>query len=716
MIKRGKSKIIKSICSFEIILFLSMSFAVAFVMNAGMVSGIGEYDQFNSEPATSNLQVPSDAGLNEEFLNEFDFWKKGEGPSVGSGTTLPSITGDTYNYKIPLTGTPVNGFFTVNLVEGLVWAIAVVGIVQLVGNLAGLDPEITNALSVSLGAGIVAGKAAYGLALKSQTVVDTGVFSGAGWTGLGVGAIVAFAIFVALYKKEKKKLVSFQCLPFEPPIGGEKCEECNKDSFRPCSEYRCRSLGQACQLLNTGTNEERCAWVNPRDVNSPTISPWGEALKPSGLSYVPDTTIRPPNRGVKITRVGAKDGCIQAFTPLEFGVILNEPAQCKLDYSPNKTFDQMQFYFGGSNYHRYNHTQKMKLPSPETGELSADLAPELENDGFFSLYVQCRDANDNVNEDKFVFNFCVDKSPDTTPPLIEGTSINSGGFVRHNADNVPIELYVNEPAECKWSRDSKNYDDMENSMQCGTEIYQINADLNYVCSGNLTGVKNQETNKFYFRCKDQPSKAESERNVNTQSYELLLKGSQPLNILNVEPNGTIFGSTDTVVVDLSIKTDDGAEEGKSLCYFSATGLPDSYIAMFESNSFEHRQKLDLISGNYKYFVRCIDFGGNSADSNTEFSIFVDKQTPKVTRAYKEEGLKVVTDEDAQCVYDLKSCNYEFNEGLPMIYSNPSLKRNHFVEWKANSIYYIKCGDLYNNVPSPNECSIIVNSVELTKGL
>ena len=41
--------------------------------------------------------------------------------------------------------------------------------------------------------------------------------------------------FVLLYKKESKKLISFQCLPFEPPIGGSKCEECNKDPFRPCS-------------------------------------------------------------------------------------------------------------------------------------------------------------------------------------------------------------------------------------------------------------------------------------------------------------------------------------------------------------------------------------------------------------------------------------------------------------------------------------------------
>ncbi len=612
--------------------------------------------------------------------------------------------------KIPL-GTGYGYNFVAHLAEGVIWGGVVALIIKLIGPSLGLDQKQADAAALAAFGGIVTGKFTYGL-FTQNFVYNHPILSYGG--GLVVGGLVAFAIFAATYKKEKKKLVSFQCLPFEPPIGGAKCEECNKDLFRPCSEYRCRALGQACQLLNPGTNEERCTWVNPKDVNSPIISAWGDALKPKGLSYVPDNAIRPPNRGVKIVR--GSGGCIQAFTPLEFGVILNEPAQCKIDYNPNKTFDNMEFYFGGSNYYRYNHTQKMKLPAPDSGNVgeSGGLAPELKNDGFFSLFTQCRDANGNVNVDKFVFNFCVDKSPDTTPPVIEGTSIKSGGFVRFDASNVPIEVYTNEPAECKWSRDSRDYKDMENTMNCGTETYQINADLNYVCSSNLTGIRNQQDNKFYFRCKDQPDKPESERNVNTQSYELVLRGSQPLSILSVEPNGTIFGSTDTIPVDLSVRTDDGAEEGKAICYFSTTGLPDSYIAMFETNSFEHRQKLDLRDGSYKYFFRCIDFGGNSADSESSFSVEIDKEIPVVTRAYKDDGLKVVTNEDAQCVYDLKSCNYEFKEGLPMIYSNPSMKRNHFAEWKANSVYYIKCSDFYDNGPGPNECSIVVNSVELAR--
>ncbi len=677
------------------------TFAIKDLPNSDFNQVVNQGNQWFAKTADGKLTP-----LNENQVAELKL--------QGANFNIPAGT-QQYSYKVPLIGTEITNFFYGNLVEGLVWSIAVVGVIQTVGRLAGADEELINTLSVSAAAGIIGGKALYGLfGASSQGVSGSGgLLASQSWygplTGTVIGAAIAVGIFIALYSKEKKKLVKFQCLPFEPPLGGAKCEECNKDPFRPCSEYRCRSLGQACQILNPGTAEEKCAWVNPKDVTSPTIETWKDVLT-KGLNYIPDSTIRPPNRGVKVVRGNAD--CLEAFTPLEFGIVTNEPAQCKIDYSLTKSLDEMKFFFEGTNYYRYNHTQKMKLPGPDSAQ--GELAPELKNDGTFSLFARCRDANGNENVDAFVFNFCVDPSPDTTPPIIEGTSIVQKGFVRFNADSTPIEVYVNEPAQCKWSRQSKNYDDMENDMICDTEAFQINADLNYVCGGNLTGIKNNEENKFYFRCKDGPDKTDSERNVMVQSYELTLRGSQLLNILNVGPNGTIFGSTDSVSVDLRVITDDGAEEGKSICYFSNTGEQDSYIAMFETNSFEHKQSLDLTAGDYKYFFRCIDAGGNSAEDNTEFSVVIDKNAPTVTRAYREEGLKIVTNEDAECVYSLNSCNYVFNEGLPLLYSNPSIRKNHFVEWQENRVYYIKCRDLYGNQPSPNECGIVVRASELTK--
>jgi hypothetical protein len=503
--------------------------------------------------------------------------------------------------------------------------------------------------------------------------------------------------------------VTFQCLPWEPPLGGNKCEECNSDRFRPCSQYRCKSLGQACEIVNAGTEEEACTWVNPGDVNSPTIQPNEEALRPIGLlDYVPDTTIRPPNRGVKITDSRNTNGCLEPFTPLEFGVKVNEPAQCKIGFDRAQTFETMEYYFGESNLYRYNHTQKMRLPSPKESLLGAG-SPLLENDANMDLFVRCQDANGNVNEDAFIFTFCVDPSPDTTPPIIEGTSIINNGAVQFGVDKVPIEVYTNEPATCKWSRQSKGYDDMENAMTCNLGADRVNADLQYTCSGDLTGIKNNAENKFYFRCQD------TEGNTNVQSYPLTLRGSQELNIVEIDPEEgeTVTGATSSVPVTLSVRTDDGSDEGLALCYFSNTGVEGSYIPMFETNSFEHYQELDLTNGNYNYYFRCVDAGGNSAEATVGFSVFVDTVEPKVVRVYKDlDALKIVTDEDAQCVYSLTDCNYVFDEGQSLLYSNPSIKKNHFAEWNTKNTYNIKCKDERGNEPSPNSCSIIVSAVDL----
>ena len=610
------------------------------------------------------------------------------------GAKLEKDTG----YKGPLGITdPALG----HLVEGATWALGMAAAIQTVGRLGGFDDKLVNTLTISLGAGVIVGKGVYGL-LAKQSAKTRAVAS------LAAGVVVAALIFALLYKKENKKIIKFECFPYEPPIGGSSCEECNKDKFRPCSEYRCKALGQACQLLNKGTKDENCAWVNPRDTTSPTIEPWKDALKPSDLKYAPDKTIRPPALGVKIVR---GTGCLEAFTPLEFGATTNEPAQCKIDIKHTNKLDEMEFFFGETNLFVYNHTQKMRLPGPERNESGS---PVLKNDGSFSLYVRCKDANGNENVDEFSFNYCVAKGPDTTPPVIEKTSLISGSPVQFNITAFPIEAYVNEPAECKWSRQNKAYDDMENQMTCATQTYDINADALYTCSANLTGIKNREDNKFFFRCRDQPNEQESVRNTNAQSFELVLKGTQPLNILNAAPNGTIKGATDTIPVDLEVETDDGAEEGKASCYYSPTGSQESFLEMFESNNFKHKQTVDLTTGNYKFYFRCVDAGGNIANRSTSFRVEVDKAAPSVTRVYREgvDALKVVTNEEAECVYSISNCNYNFADGLKLIYSNPNIKTSHFVEWKPGINYYVKCRDIYDNQPSPNACSVIASASQL----
>ncbi len=629
-----------------------------------------------------------------------------------SGALIKSAVG-TSEYQGSLFGLiDVPGFFLGHLADGLTWSLLVVGAVQLLVPLFGGDSKLTNAISAAAFAGIMGGQAIYGLFGKGAGTLGnqriwTQTLTGPQAALIGVG--IAAVVFILLYKKEKQKVVTLQCLPWEAPLGGADCERCNQDPLKPCSEYRCKSLGQACDIVNKGTTQERCVWIARNDVKSPLITPWKEVLTEKHV-YT-DMRGRPPSRGTQIKYSQSTDGCIQPFTALEFGLRTDEPSQCKIDIISNKTFDEMQFYFGESNLFAYNHTEKLRLPSPDS--VTAE-SPELPSEGLYNFYVRCRDANGNVNEDEFVFNMCVDKSPDSTPPVIESTSITSGSAVTFGVQNTTLSLFVNEPSECKWSKQDKGFDLMENNMSCSSHVYQQNAQQLYPCTTTLGGIKDKEDNAFFFRCKDQPLKPENERNTNQESYAFTLKGTQSLSILAVGPNSTITGSTSIVQVNLTATTDDGADEGKATCYFSPTGKEGDYVTMFETNDWKHKQILSLPSGSYTYFFRCIDAGGNLDQKNTSFTILTDRSAPQVTRVYKEsDALKLVTNEDAQCSYSLSSCNFVFEEGINMLLLNSQERGVHATPWKPQQSYFIKCRDDWGNEPSPNACSIVVGASTLT---
>jgi hypothetical protein len=183
----------------------------------------------------------------------------------------------------------------------------------------------------------------------------------------------------------------------------------------------------------------------------------------------------------------------------------------------------------------------------------------------------------------------------------------------------------------------------------------------------------------------------------------------PLNIISIEPNGSILGSSEVIKTYLKVGTSAGADDGKAKCMFSTTGESGSFIMMDETGTEESSQQLSLIAGDYTVYVRCYDSAGNLAEKSTSFSVKVDKEAPVASRVFSENGLKIVTNEDAECVYSLNSCNYNFADGIPMQYSNPSIKTSHYAEMKGNAIYYIKCRDAYGNEPLPGACSIVVNS-------
>lgn len=599
--------------------------------------------------------------------------------------------------------------FVGHIVSGLEWSMIVAGGIKFLGGFVDDKGQVTNALTAASFGGIMAGKTTYGLIKQGGWLsgseytkwVDK-VPGGASGTSIGIGVIVAAIIFYNSYKSSSTEIVSFTCNPWDAPTGGARCEECNQGTL-PCSEYQCRSLGQSCELVNPGTTEEKCVWVNKNDVKFPTITPREDALT-SGYKYSPDNTISPPDRGVKIIKSSSTSGCVKAFEPLSFGITTDKPAKCKVDYLKKNTFDEMDYYFGGSSTLKYNHTQVMALPGANSTENGSVI---LQNNGNYELFVRCQDANGNYNTGNFVFKYCVEKGPDTTAPLIVTTNLINGMPIAHNQTEINLEVYINEPAECKWSHLDQDFKDMTDTMSCSSSILEMNAQMLYKCATKLTGLKNNQENKFYFRCKDQPGKAENERNTNSESYEFKLIGTQPLSILSVGPNGTARDSSESIKVTLTAKTAAGYNEGKAICYYSSDGSDDSYVMFFDTDSYTHSQDLYLDSGNYEYWIKCVDLGGNSAVNATKFTAESDTSSPLVVRTYHEESyLKFTTNEEAECVYDTVDCNYLFADGKKISTVDDT---EHFIDWNTKTNIYIKCADKFGNQPAPSECSMIIRA-------
>ena len=178
-----------------------------------------------------------------------------------------------------------------NLVQGIQWSAVAYFAIPFIGDLLGLEPETTKALQYAVSSGLFAYNAAEAVQASSLLGKSTGFFASSSFpaiAGIGVG----IAVFILTYEKVEYKTVSFECLPWEAPVGGNDCEKCN-DEIQTCSRYRCKSLGQACELVNEGTDKELCYWANPKDVASPMITPLEDVLT-DGYEYT-NTKPRPPS-------------------------------------------------------------------------------------------------------------------------------------------------------------------------------------------------------------------------------------------------------------------------------------------------------------------------------------------------------------------------------------------------------------------------------------
>ncbi len=499
--------------------------------------------------------------------------------------------------------------------------------------------------------------------------------------------------------------IDFFCDMWERPAGGTDCNKCNKQDV-PCSEYRCQSLGELCKFVNKGTPNELCI-SQPADESFPKIQPLESVLTP-GYKYASVT-----ENGYEV--LNSTDGCVNPWTPIKIGIKVEPFAKCRFGYNRKESYKEMTTKFGlkGNSIlpaHQFN----LVLPSVDSiigvysqGAIcnksgvmkSCNITEELKELGTISLFVRCKTASGRENQETYNIKSCVSRGPDLTAPIIApGTIPANKAFIKYGTEVQNVTIFVNEPAQCKWSKNDKDYDKMENNLNCDTNINHyitetvVEGMWGLPCSASFDGVK--ENSKYYIRCKDEKNNTMAESYL----YELFVSQT-PLIIDDLKVFGSdeseegsnkeIISGVEPADVIFKISTSGGAENGKAICKWT---LSENVWDQFkETNSSIHSYRwTQAFGGRYYMNFECEDAAGNIAQNLTSFRVIIDKKGPEIIRIYNEGGLKVITSEYARCVYSFKRA-FDFDNATEM--SGTELE--HYADWKP-LIYYIQCQDSFRN--------------------
>ena len=113
------------------------------------------------------------------------------------------------------------------------------------------------------------------------------------------------------------------------------------------------------------------------------------------------------------------------------------------------------------------------------------------------------------------------------------------------------------------------------------------------------------------------------------------------------------------------------------------------------------------NGNYNAEVSCTDSAGNTAEGNSVFDLKTDSSPPIIVRAFNQNGLKIITDEDAKCYYsndNIKACDFGIDSANPM---SSIFSTQHSANLETGETYYIKCSDIFGI--ENTGCAGIINS-------
>ncbi|UZE93983.1 MAG: hypothetical protein IB618_00185 [Candidatus Pacearchaeota archaeon] len=565
---------------------------------------------------------------------------------------------------------------TAGIVVG--WSIIATGVILILWSFW-ISPGAKQGAMQSIGAGLISGGAA---ALAGLTAVPAVL----------VGIVIAGIAALLYWLGYSKEFYYQQCNPSMPPLNGNDCHLCNEDSERPCSKYRCESLGAACSYNDTITvggktyqlaDSECIATIN--DGAPPWITEI-EAFDMEGRSIFKRTGLGTMPTTININMGGQP---IPDGTQLVIQINLNEKAFCMWDIESTANIGEMDFPYQSSVLRdelRQQFLVKQALPQ---------------------YYVRCADVYGNANIAEYIFKFSTTTGPDLTPPVILGTDRDYNPYFGYSVTELPLSIYISEDAFCRWNPgQDTDYELMSQETECETDI----TPTGWECETTLTGLQPDIANPFYIRCKDKSP----QENVMPSGYLLTLLPTPPLLITSIDPtDGSIIKGCEVSGVELEVTTAEGADNGIATCYWSNAdiGIEQGMTKFTETNTVIHRQNLSAMS--QIVYIKCHDSALNIANNRTSFTVIVDTFPPKITRLYKSGGSLILkTDENAVCAYHysagrkIHNCNFDPKDTLRARRFDTTGTKEHRV-YDDGEPWHVICYDECDNI---GQC-FVISSIE-----
>lgn len=653
----------------------------------GQSAPIGDLDKYLDAAGISTEYIPGEESTMASTLNmvgmglgAVGYFAKGYGVTQVAGVTNVAHAG------INAFGAAAMGAAIGMMVGGYLakmggapagWAMVAMAAGAVAGAIVGLG------LAASAGSAAAAGAlGAVGLLGPAGSLLALGPV---GWIVLAVLVVIMLVASFLFGGSCEVTDVEFTCEPWQPPIGGDQCHVCNEDPLKPCSEYRCQSLGAACEFLNPGTIEEVCAPMK-NDAKPPIIT-MGNA--PDGTIFVPT------ENGFKITKENGD--CLNAYEMQLISFSTNKPAQCKFASNEFTEFENMPANFGTA-YYVYDHILPFNMPDPSHG-----MSRGINWSGEMELFVLCQDAYANAFRVPYKIETCIYQGQDITPPVITRTEPASNTLLRYNTTSTNFTVYTTEPSTCKWSMTDEKFDKMINPMTCETDLLKRGL-FGYECKTTLPIDETQ--NSFFVACQDQPwlegTEDKPKRVAMTGNVRINLdRVESPIKIDNIAPNEDVETDTTMRTTTLGVQTSLGGQW--HTCSYSFSGY-ETMITFLHTGERVHTQDFNLPLGTHKIYVECEDETGDTARGEANFRVLQDNSAPKIARIFRQGAtIKVITTEEAECRYSSEKCSFPFTEGITM-----GSGIEHSISSKGGEVYYVKCKDEWENAPS--SCSITIAGI------